>query len=93
MPPVDRKAPKRAKSSDSDYSLMEFMREFPDDDSCLSWLWRARFSEDGKHADCPSCERPGAEFKQYATKQRGQTWTCTQCGIHVQPRAGLFFFL
>ena len=31
MPPLDRNKPKRAKSSESDYSLMEFMREFPDD--------------------------------------------------------------
>ncbi|MDQ3586985.1 MAG: IS1595 family transposase [Actinomycetota bacterium] len=70
---------------------MEFMREFPDDDSCLTWLWRNRFSADGKHADCPKCEREGVEFKQYATKQRRQTWTCTQCGHHVQPTAGTIF--
>jgi hypothetical protein len=35
MPPVDRLNPIRAASSDSTYSLMEFMREFPDDESCL----------------------------------------------------------
>jgi transposase-like protein len=91
MPPVDRKAPKRAKSSESRYSLMEFMREFPDDDSCLEWLWRNRFSPDGQHADCPKCERQGVVFKAYETKQRRQTWTCTQCGHHVQPTAGTIF--
>jgi len=67
------------------------MKEFPDDDSCLLWLWENRFSEDGKHADCPKCEREHVEFKQYATKQRRQTWTCTQCGHHVQPTAGTIF--
>ena len=92
MPPVDRKNPVRSKSSSSDYySLMEFMREFPDDDACLEWLWRTRYSEDGKHADCPKCERKHVVFKKYATKQRRQTWTCTKCGHHVQPTAGTIF--
>jgi hypothetical protein len=35
MPPVNRTHPVRAKSSESDYSLMEFMQEFPDDAACL----------------------------------------------------------
>src|SRR5207245_6910621 len=54
-------------------------------------LWRNRFSPDGKHADCPKCEREEVVFKHYATKQRRQTWTCTQCGHHVQPTAGTIF--
>jgi transposase-like protein len=91
MPPADRKAPKRAASSESQYSLMEFVREFPDDDACLNWLWLNRFSPDGIHADCPKCEREGVVFKKYATAQRRQTWTCTQCGHHVQPTAGTIF--
>ena len=92
MPPVDRKNPKRAKSSQSRYSLMEFNREFPDDDACLEWLWRERFSEDGQHADCPKCKRENVLFKQYATKQRrGGSWTCTACGHHVQVTAGTIF--
>jgi transposase-like protein len=70
---------------------MEFMKEFPDDDACLEYLWRSRFSEDGKHADCPKCGREGVVFRKYATKQRRQTWTCTQCGHHVQPTAGTIF--
>jgi len=90
MPPVDRKNPVRAQSSDSRYSLMEFMREFPDDDTCLEWLWRNRCSEDGEHAECPKCER-ARPFKKYATKQRRQSWTCTGCGHHLQPTAGTIF--
>src|SRR5438093_425439 len=57
MAPVDRNEPKRANSSESTYSLIEFMREFPDDTSCLEWLWRARFAEDGYTTHCPKCER------------------------------------
>src|SRR3954447_7728113 len=91
MPPVDRKNPQRAKSSQSQYSLMEFMREFPDDDSCLEWLWLNRYSADGLHADCPKCGREQVPFKKYETAQRRQTRTCTKCGHHIQPTAGTIF--
>lgn len=90
MPPVDRKNPKRAQSSDSTYSLMEFMGNFPDDDACLDWLWRERFSADGIHADCPKCGRHTA-FKTYATKQRRFSKTGTACGHHVSITAGTIF--
>ena len=72
VPPVDRNNPKRAASSDSQYSLMEFVREFPDDDSCLEWLWRTRCSEDGEHAYCPKCEAERS-FKKYETSQHRQS--------------------
>jgi hypothetical protein len=73
MPPVDRNSPKRAKSSDSQLSLMEFMRDFPDDAACLEHLWRSRYSPDGTHADCPKCEREQVVFKRYQTKQGRQS--------------------
>ena len=90
MPKTNRKNPKRAKSSESQYTLMEFMREFPDDDTCLDWLWRNRYSPDGEHADCPKCEQPRV-FHRYETKQRRQSWTCTACGQHIHPTAGTIF--
>jgi transposase len=90
MPPVDRNNPVRCESSDSRVSLMEFMRDFPDDPTCLEWLWRERWSEDGTHADCPKCKQHRV-FKKYATSQRRQSWTCTGCGHHVHPTAGTIF--
>jgi transposase len=87
MPPVDRNNPKRAKSSESDYSLMEFVREFPDDETCLDWLWRNRFSEDGSHAECPSCERV-RKFHKVADRP---AWDCDSCGYHLHPTAGTIF--
>jgi transposase len=90
MPPGNRHDPKRAKSSQSDYSVTEFLREFPDDAACLEHLWRTRFSPDGEHAECPKCERERV-FKRYATKQGRQSWTCTGCGHHVHPTAGTIF--
>jgi transposase len=90
MPPVNRNKPIRAESSESRYTLVEFMREFPDDATCLEWLWRNRYSPDGIHAECPKCEaeRP---FKRYETTQRRQSWTCTACGQHIHPTAGTVF--
>jgi transposase len=90
MAPVDRNNPKRAASSESQQSLMEFLREYPDDETCLQWLWRTRHSPDGEHAYCPECEQERV-FKRYVTKQRRQSWTCTACGHHLHPTAGTIF--
>jgi transposase len=90
MPKVNRNKPKRAKSSESEYSLMEFMGEFPDDAACLNWLWRTRYSPDGEHAHCPKCEAK-RKFARYGTAQRRQSWTCTACGQHLHPTAGTIF--
>jgi transposase len=90
VPPVDRLKPTRGRSSDSSYSLMEFMREFPDDEACLNYLWRTRCSPDGETARCPKCEQ-NRSFKRYNTAQRRQSWTCTACGHHLHPTAGTIF--
>lgn len=34
---------------------MEFMEQYPDDATCLEYLWRSRYSPDGVHATCPKC--------------------------------------
>ena len=87
MPPVSRDKPKRAASSESSYSLMEFMREFPTDAACLHWLWRERCSEDGEHAECPKCERV-RKFHKVADRP---AWDCDSCGYHLHPTAGTIF--
>lgn len=89
MPPADRRNPVRAASSGSTYTLMEFVREFPDDEACLQWLWRKR-APDGLHTLCPKCEEVRT-FKRYAMRQQRQSWTCTHCGMHVAPTAGTIF--
>ena len=90
MAHVDRNHPVRAASSESDYTLMDFMRDFPDDATCLNWLWRTRYSADGEHALCDTCGKRRA-FKRYVTAQQRQSWTCTTCGTHVHPTAGTIF--
>lgn len=69
---------------------MEFMRDFPDDDTCLDWLWQTRYSEDGEHAECPKCGVVRS-FKKYTTSVRRQSWTCTHCGHHLHPTAGTIY--
>jgi transposase-like protein len=89
MAPVDRSNPVRAKSSESRYSLMEFMREFPDDEACLRWLWltRCAVDDEGKKAFCPKCEldRP---FHRVSGRP---AWDCDYCGYHMHPMAGTIF--
>jgi transposase len=87
VPPVDRDNPIRSDYSESQYSLMEFMREFPDDAACLEWLWRNRHSLDGDHAFCPKCDR---ERKFHKVKAR-PAWDCDSCGYHLHPLAGTIF--
>jgi transposase len=85
--PRDRNKPQRRKSSESDYSLMEFMRAYPDDAACLDRLWRDRFAPDGHHAQCPRCER---QRKFHRTKTRA-SYTCDSCGLHIHPQKGTIF--
>lgn len=70
-------------------SLVEFMREFPDDAACLDYLWRERYSADGEHAECPRCEQVRT-FKRYMKSSR-PSYTCTGCGLHVNPTAHTIF--
>ena len=72
---------------DSDYTLDEFAREYPDSDRCLDWLWRARFAPDGRHALCPRC---GRERMFHRTRSRA-AYTCDSCGLHVHPMKGTIF--
>src|SRR5882672_10941125 len=83
----DRNNPKRAASSDSDLSLVEFWREYPDDASCLDKLWRERYAPDGHHAQCPICEK---ERKFHRIKSRA-SYACDSCGKHLHPMKGTIF--
>jgi len=69
---------------------MEFTRHFPDDDACLDYLWRTRYSSDGEHALCPHCEVERV-FRKYDGKQQRQAWTCTACGHYLYVTAGTIF--
>jgi transposase-like protein len=87
---ADRKNPTRGTASESRFSLMEFVKEFPDGDACMAYLWRTRYSPDGEHALCPRCQVE-RKFHHYSNADRRQSWTCTVCGLHVHPTAGTIF--
>src|SRR5579863_1928741 len=87
MSRVDRNNPKRSQSSESTYSIMEFMREFPDDAACLDFLWRQRFSRDGEHAQCPKCKRA----RKFHRVRSRPSYSCDTCGHHIHPTAGTIY--
>jgi transposase len=88
--PGTSESPEPAASSESAYSLVEFVADFPSDEACLAWLWNIRYNRGDGSAYCTRCQevRP---FRRYAAKQRRQDWTCTACGLHVHPTAGTIF--
>jgi transposase-like protein len=90
MAPGNRKNPQRSDSSESQFSIMEFTRLFPDDSTCLTYLWNTRYNLGDDTAHCARCEeiRP---FKKYEGKQQRQAWACTACGHQVYPTAGTIF--
>jgi transposase len=90
MAPGNRSNPQRAESSDSAYTLLEFMADFPDDETCLRWLWNTRYNLGDDTAFCDRCQEKRT-FKRYAAKQQRQDWTCTACGLHVHPTAGTIY--
>ena len=83
----DRNKPINRKSSDSDLTVVEFWREYPDDTACLDKLWRERFAPDGHHAQCPVCEK---ERKFHRIKTRA-SYACDSCGKHLHPMKGTIF--
>ena len=66
---------------------MEFMREYPDDATCLEWLWRQRCSDDGSHALCPKCK----QTRRFHKVKSRPSWSCDSCGHHMHPTAGTIF--
>jgi transposase len=90
VPPVDRLNPTRAPSSESSCYVLEFIREFPDDEACLQHVWRERFAPDGEHALCPRCETERI-FKRYPTKDKRPAWYCQTCGHRIHPLKGTIF--
>jgi len=90
MPPVDRRNPIRAESSESTCNVLEFFREFPDDEACLEFIWRSRFAADGKTATCERCGKERT-FKRYETTPPRPAWFCSACGYRIHPLKGTIF--
>ncbi|HXW59144.1 MAG TPA: IS1595 family transposase [Solirubrobacteraceae bacterium] len=87
MSQVDRNNPKRGSASTSQYSIVEFMQNFPDDAACLDFLWRERFAPDGHHAVCPKCDRT----RKFHRDRKRPSYCCDSCGHRLHPLAGTIF--
>ncbi|HTK15468.1 MAG TPA: hypothetical protein VL769_03670, partial [Acidimicrobiia bacterium] len=87
MAPRNRNNPGRSASSDGTYTRADLDRDFPDDATCLDWLWRRSLSADGQHADCPKCGTV-RRFHRVASRP---SYSCDTCGYHLHPTANTIF--
>jgi transposase-like protein len=87
MAPRNRNDKRRSLSSEGDYTRADLERDFPDDATCLDWLWRQNHSADGEHAQCPKCDRV-RRFHRVASRP---SYSCDTCGHHLHPTAGTIF--
>lgn len=65
-------------------TVVEFFKEFPNDDVCLEHLMKVRY---GLELDCPNCGRH-TKFHRLANRP---AYSCNFCGHHVYPMAGTPF--
>jgi transposase-like protein len=84
MSKVNRNEPKRSKASESQYTIFEFDREYPDDAACLEKLV-AQFYPDGIF--CPKCDKVTKHFRE----TNRPSYACEFCGHHEHPLVGTIF--
>jgi transposase-like protein len=65
-------------------TTFEFLKQFPDDDTCLNHLLKVRF---GGTPTCPKC---GVVSKFYRIRKE-PAYVCGECGHHIHPMAGTLF--
>jgi len=66
------------------FTVTDFFKRFPDDDSCLDHLMKIRF---GFELDCPKCSKHG----KFSRIRKQPAYQCAWCGHHIHPMAGTPF--
>ncbi len=66
------------------YSTKDFDRDFPTDDACLEYLFKAKWP------DGVFCGKCGKATRHYRIKGR-PAYSCDLCGNHIYPMAGTIF--
>ncbi|MFC2032860.1 IS1595 family transposase [Chloroflexota bacterium] len=66
------------------YTIKDFNRQFPTDDDCLEYLFKARYP---KGVYCPKCEKVTTHYRIANRK----TYCCEFCNHTVSPTAGTIF--
>lgn len=74
----------KSPSSTPDFSVREFFKRFPDDESCLEHIFKVRFGD--RHV-CKAC---GVDSSFHRMSNR-RAWACAACGDHIYPTAGTIF--
>lgn len=67
------------------YTINKFREQFPDDATCLDWLFR-RFHPDGM----PFCDKCAKKTKHHRVASR-PSYSCDHCGNHFHPTAETIF--
>lgn len=66
------------------YTVQDFFKDFPDDDTCLEWL-KNHLYPNGIY--CQNCEKITSHYRVKSRK----SYSCEFCGNHVHPMAGTIF--
>ena len=65
------------------YTIQDFQKRFPDNNTCLDYLFHALYG----NAECPACGRKG----QYHRRKEASDYVCNCGGHQVSPKAGTIF--
>jgi transposase len=71
-------------SASPDFSVRDFFKRFPDDETCLTHIFKVRYGD--RHV-CRAC---GVESTFHRMSDR-RAFACAACGDHVYPTAGTIF--
>ena len=66
------------------FTVTDFFKRFPDDDSCINHLMQIRY---GFEIDCPKCGKHG----NFSKIKKLPAFQCAWCGHHIHPMAGTPF--
>lgn len=66
------------------FTIREFKTLFPDDKTCLNWLYKMRYP---KGADCRKCQHKACFYP----VERRKAYVCSWCGNQISPTAGTIF--
>ena len=66
------------------FTINDFLKQFPDDSSCLNHLMQVRY---GESLDCPKCGKRG----KFSRVKKIPAFQCAWCGHHIHPMAGTPF--
>ena len=66
------------------FTIKDFMKQFPDDDACLDHLMTVRY---GKTLECPKCLKTG----NFSRLKKLPAFSCPWCGHHIHPMQGTPF--